>query len=84
MEGVIWTRWTRENVVGNGVLCEDQGVRGILLLWPAELEQGFIVAIAHQVSRDRRHRKTVGGRARALFQSHKQSTSVDRFVHMFR
>ena len=74
--------WTRENVVGKGFPCEDQGVVESQLLWPAELQHGFIVAVARQVSRDRRHRRTVGRRVRALYKSHKQSASVDGYVYM--
>ena len=76
--------WTRENVVGKVFPCEDQGVVESRLLWPAELQHGFNAVVAHQVSRDRRHRRTVGRQVRALYQSHKQSTSVDGYVYMRR
>jgi hypothetical protein len=41
--------------------------RGSRLLWPTESQHGFIVAVAHQVSRERRHRRTVGRRVIALY-----------------
>lgn len=41
MEGVIWTR---ENVVGKVFPHEDQGDRGITVLWPAELHWSASVA----------------------------------------
>jgi hypothetical protein len=38
---------TRENVVGKVFPCEDQGGLESRLLWLAELQHGFIVAIAY-------------------------------------
>jgi hypothetical protein len=46
------------------------------LLWPAKLQHSFTMAVAHQISRDRRHRRTVGRQVL----SHKQSTSVNEYV----
>jgi hypothetical protein len=76
--------WARENVVGRFFLERARGAVESRLLWPAELQHGFIVAEAHQVSRERGHRRTVGHRVRALYQSHKQSTFVDGYVCMRR
>jgi hypothetical protein len=38
------------------------------LLWSAELQYGFIVDVAHPVSRDRRHKRIVDLRVRDLYQ----------------
>jgi hypothetical protein len=81
MEGAVWTR---EKVVGKVFPVRTRGVVELRLLWPAELQHGFIVVVAHQVSRERRHRRIVGRRVRALYQSQKQSTSVDGYVYMRR
>jgi hypothetical protein len=40
-----------------------RGVVESRLLLPAELQHGLIVAVAHQVSRDRRHRRKVTNKA---------------------
>jgi len=76
--------WTRETLLGRVFPVRTRGVVESRLLWPAELQHGFTVAVAHQVSRDRRHRRTVGRRVRALYKSHKQSTSVNGYVYMRR
>lgn len=78
-------RFGRERtLLGRFFPVRTRGVVESRLLWPAELQHGFIVAVAHQVSKDRRHRRTVGRRVRALYKSHKQSTSVNGYVYMRR
>jgi hypothetical protein len=69
---------TRENVVGKVFPCEDQRVVESRLLWPAELQCGFIVAVAYQISRDHRHRRTVGRRVKALYYNYKQKHFCQR------
>ena len=83
--GVWKRRFGRERtMLGRFFPVRTRGVVESRLLWPAELQHGFIVAVAQQVSRDRRHRRTAGRRVRALYQSHKQSTSVNGYVYMRR
>jgi regulator of protease activity HflC (stomatin/prohibitin superfamily) len=60
-----------------------RGVVESRLLWPVELQHGFIVVVAHQVSKDRRQEDNWSP-SQSLISKYNQSTSVDGYVYMRR
>lgn len=64
----------RENVVGKFFLFKDQGGRGITVA----VASGVVTWLHWEC----RHKRRVGRRVGAMYQNHRQSTSVNGYVYM--